>query len=330
MAGAAAKDITMVTVESQRAGIISSFVTTKDGIQAKGTDEKHIQYINQLITSQDRVKQMGEQPATIVSLNPYPLIVNGPLFDGLKVLPVPDGKAYSALVIRDVKYEVNTGLDHAHSPVEFWPIQIAQEFENQYRDKGGVFIIRGNLEKNPELAHTADFNTKFEAAFEELIQYAFRMKTAADVEWARPNRSGRSNVHAQHRIMVRLLYKSKRIPKLPEWEDVLISPEDIIAECPACKSELKKGAYMCGTCGRISDPAAAFRDGAIKETDQSLERLTRAEVEELGVGAFVAETADEAKERRSKGLAKPLSIFERNQIAAQEREHAATAKKGKE
>jgi hypothetical protein len=309
--------VPMPSIDQQRKTAVSTFENTPSGLKQKGGDPKHVDYINKLLSSQQRISQIGRQPVTIVNLNPYTLMVCHPLFDGITVKAVKAGDEFSALVIKDVKYEVDTGLDHNHSPIEHWPIALAEEFINQYRDKGGVFLLKGNLEDNPELANTAEFKAKHAAALDQLYIHAFQMKVSADAEWNRPNRSGRSNIHAQHRMLARILFDAKKIAKLPDWEDALIATDDIQPDCPSCKSELKKGAYMCGTCGRISDPIAAFKDGRISETDVCLERLTRAEVIALGVSAFVAETSDEGPARLKAGKAKPLSQFEINQMAAQ-------------
>lgn len=316
----------MPSIDVQRKTAVSTFENTPSGLKNKSNDAKQVDFINKLVSSQARIAQIGQQPVTIINLNPYTLMVCHPLFDGLTVQAIKDGNEFSALVIKDVKYEVDTGLDHNHTPIEFWPISLANEFENQYRDKGGVFFLKGDIEKNPELANTSEFKAKYAAALEQLYIYAFKMKVSADAEWNRPNRSGRSNIHAQHRMMVRILYRAKKIAKLPDWEDALIASDDIMPDCPSCKSELKRGAYMCGTCGRISDPIAAFKDGRITENDVCLERLTRAQVESLGVSAFVAETSDEAPARLKAGEPKPLSVFEHKQILARENEEKRSAK----
>lgn len=320
----------MPSLEVQRRSATAVFEVAKGELKTKGNDPKQVDYINKLLSSQQRISQIGEQPVSIVNLNPYRLMVMGPLFDGIIVKDNKEGDDFSALVIKDVKYEVDTGTDHNHSPIEYWPIQIADEFLNQYRDKGGVFTIKGDLEKNPELRNTAEFRQKFAEATESLYQYAFKMKVAGDAEWARPNRSGRTNVHAQHRMMAQILFRAKRIAKLPEWMDTLIAPENVMPDCPSCKAELKQGAYQCAACGRISDPIAAFKDGRITENDTCWERLTRAQVEAAGVSAYVAETVDEAPARLKAGDPKPLSLFERKMIAAQEKEQkAAEAKAAK-
>jgi hypothetical protein len=311
-----------LTIEQQRENITGNFTRTNDGV-FKSPDPKMAEYYSKLVNSQQRVSSIwaiGEQSATIINLNPYDLVVNNPLFDGLKVKACQDGRPYSAFVIRDVKYQTNTGLDNNWSPEEFWPIQLAQEFERQYQEKGGVFIISGNLEKNPELANTADFIAKKSEAMEALFRHAFSMKQEGDKLWLDPNK--KSTILSTHRQMAALLFNAKKIARLPDWIDLMVSTEEIIAGCPSCGTEPKKGASQCAVCAFTLDPAAAFRLGTIPETHQSLERLTRAQVKELGVSAYVAETVDELPKRLEAGLAKPLSLFEHNQIVARDQEIA--------
>lgn len=323
-----------ISVQEQRNSIVSSGLMADPLNPPKGVDPKHVDYLAKLIASQQRAQQVGLQPVTIVNLNPYRLVVCNPLWDGLEVEANKPNEAYSALVITNIKYTVNTGVDKNYSPEEFWPIQLAEEYINQYRDKGGVFIIRGDLQKNPEIAYTQEFKDKLATAKEELYRFAFKMKTAGDAEWNRPNRSGRSNIHAQHRLMAQILLDAKRLAKAPEWMDSLIAVEDVLPTCSVCQADLKKGTLMCPTCFYVVDPAGAFKAGAIQEENLAFERLTRAEVVALGISAYVAETSDEVQARRAAGDPKPLSLFERKQMAARagevEEEAKPAGKKAKE
>jgi hypothetical protein len=61
-------------------------------------------------------------------------------------------------------------------------------------------------------------------------------------------------------------------------------------------------------CGYIIDPRRAYEIQAIGEDDLSLERLTRADVTEMGITDYVAETIDEKRSRLEIGAPKPLSI----------------------
>ena len=323
-----------LTAEQQRAeqqrASFASWAEAPDPLQKRGSaaTPQQVEYFNQLISSQQRISMMQEQPVTVVNLNPYDLMVLHPLFDGLKVKANKEGDAFSALVIKTVKYQVNQGLDRNHTPVEFWPIQMAAEFSARYAEKGGVFHINGNLEKNPELQHTAEFKRLFKQAEESLISYCRKLKAAADNEWATPNRAGQRNIHFPHRQAARILLAKRLLSKVPEWMDGDVSrEEDVVPDCPICKAEPKKGALVCPNCHYCLNPRGAFLAGIIPETDAALERLTRKDVEALGVSAFVAETADEKPKRLAAKLPKPQSEFEREQQAKLDAE-IAPAKKG--
>lgn len=295
---------------------------TKGAAQAR--DPKEIEFFGKLIQSQQRIKMIGDQPVTIVNLNPYDLVVNHPLFDKIKVKAVQDGHDYSAHVINEVDYQISLGIDKDKTPIEFWPVQIAQEFNTQYAEKGGVFFIKGDLKKNPELERTEEFQTLKAKAREQLFVWCMKMKREADNEWNSPNRQGARNIHSPHRLAAKILVAHKRLAKLPEWMDLMPQADDIVPDCPICMAEQKKkGAILCASCGYVLDPFNGFKRGIVKETDMALERLTRAQVDELGVSAFVAETVDEAPKRLVAGKPKPQSKFEKQQQTALDKENPA-------
>jgi hypothetical protein len=321
----AVQTIQMPSIEAQRANV-ATWSSAPDPLRKRGTDPKQIEYLNRLVLSEQRIAAVGEQPVTVVNLNPYFLMVNHPMFDGIKVAPCQDGKLYSALVIRSVLHVVDTGLDHNHKPEEFWPIQLGNEFVFQYREKGGVFLIKGNIEKHPELEQTEEFKTKYHEAREALFEYCFTLKRAADNEWNTPQRSGARNIHESHRQAARILVAQKKIVKLPEWVDVLVATEDVQPECPRCQADTKKSQPLCVACGFVLDPAIAFERGLIDEFNSALERLTREQVAALSISAYVAETVDERPVRLKAGKPKPLSHYERQMQTQAEAEQALAHK----
>ena len=277
--------------------------------RAKGATPQEVQYLAKLLSTEQRISMMPNMPVTIVNLNPFDLVVLHPLFDGLTVKANKGDEAYSALVIRNVKFQVDQGLDRNHTPVEFWPIQLATEFSTRYAEKGGVFHINGDLEKNPELAHTEEFHRLFKKSDEALVRFCRQLKQTADGEWNSPNHSGARNIHPPHRMAAKMLKQRGLIKELPAWMSGDIDVVDKTDDCPVCMAHTKKGQLKC-QCSYVLVPFAAFKAQAIDEYDQSLERLTRAQVKELGVSAYVAETADERPKRLEAGEAKPYSLFE--------------------
>ena len=83
-----------------------------------------------------------------------------------------------------------------------------------------------------------------------------------------------------------------------------------IPTCPKCQKPSEPGAPSCTNagCGYIIDPRKAYEISAIGEDHLSLERLTRADVKEMGISDYVAETVDEKHDRLMAGLPKPLSL----------------------
>lgn len=286
-------------------------VSENDAVaQFKPDSARQAAYMSKLISSQTRINMMPKMPVTLVNLNPYELMVLHPLFSGMKVNARREGDQYSALVIRDVRYEVNTGIDHNWSPEEYWPVQLASEFCTQYAQKGGVFKINGDLEQNPEIALTKEFKKLELDAEAQLIIYARQMKRVGDNEWNTPSHQGVKNILPVHRMMAKFLYSKRLIKGLPDWMDDAVEMHALVPVCPSCKIEPKAGATICGNCSRVLDPAMALKNGDIDENHLCLERLTRAQVVELGISNYVAETSDEVGNRRTSGAPKPVSKFE--------------------
>ena len=163
-------------------------------------------------------------------------------------------------------------------------------------------------------------------AHEEMFAYCLRMKRQADGEWNTPQRAGARNIHESHRQAVRILLLYKKIAKEPEWMDTMVATEEIQPDCPRCMAEIKKGQPLCVACGEVINPVIALEKNLIDEHHISLERLTRADVEALGISAFVAETADERPNRLKEGKPKPLSQFELRQQRALAEEKALSEK----
>ena len=283
--------------------------------RAKGATPQEISYLAKLSASEQRIAMMPKMPFTVVNLNPYPLVVLGPLFDGLTVKANQTGKRFNALVISEVKYEIDTGLDRNHTPIEFWPVQLATEFVTRYEQKGGVFCISGDLSEHPELENTAEFKRLYDKADSRLVVYCRQLKKNADGEWNSPNHANARNIHPPHRQAARILHDRGLLTELPPWMSGDIEISDVTADCPSCRAKTKKDQAVC-SCQFILDPYQAFMLGAIDEFHAALERLTRKQVEELNVSAYVAETLDERPARLKEGKAKPFSKFEVQQQAA--------------
>lgn len=246
--------------------------------------------------------------ATVISYLPIELRSDScldPLRDA-RVPAVKDGDTHSFLVFKNPHLEAaRVGPDAPLACFDYQPIMLAKEFEQVYAGQGGVLAFIGKPEdvENPKWEHSE----AWEAAKKRAITYMESMYREARQYW---DQKLHYAVREPHRACIRRLYHLGFIKELPAELD---KQRDTAVEYPVCgKCQLRQDsphAIQCQRvgCGWIIDPGRAYKNNVIAEDDLSLERLTRAEVKELGISAYVAETADEKPVRLSMGLGKPKS-----------------------
>lgn len=269
------------------------------------------QYANAFMAMKQRHEATGIQAATILNFLPIPLVVNSPM-EELKVrippAPLPEeGKdAFSFHVWSEPAIVVKDMGENLRTPIDYMPVQLAKAFLDEYREFGGVVMFRGI--PDAETLSRPDVREAIEAAKEAMVQWMLKKVEEANGQWNTPNNSGVRNIVTLHRWCAQRLYDLGIIDELPEWITPSKKLKDVAAKCPVCQTIPKPGAVECLACHYILDPVTAFLKNIINEEDASLERLTRKQVEDLGISAYVAETADEKPERLKRGDPKPLSL----------------------
>ncbi len=203
------------------------------------------------------------------------------------------------------------------TPWDVHPIQMADAFVEEYRSFGGVVEILGSLDGYDPMADPL-IRPSIDAARERMYAWAQGVVRDAESLWNSQGGAQKNAIVDHHRACAQILFDTGRLGKLPEWMRLEPSAHELAKPCPVCRVTPKKGAALCVSqgCNYVLDPAAAFHLGMIDETSPVLERLTRLEVEELGISGFVAETADEKPARLKLGVPKPLSAFERSSLDA--------------
>lgn len=287
-----------------------------DASQIKGADETENNYFRDLLSLQNRKRVMGIEPATVLNMNPYPLMINSPLFHGLVVPACPYGQPFTSLVIDEPRYEVKQ-TSSGTSPVDFDPYFLAREFDNQYSDAGGVVVLRGSIKEHPEMVENETIKEMLVESRSRAIATARRLKQEADGEWNTPTKGSRT-ITDTHRNAAHVLFHARLIKDLPPWISASRDPSTIVEKCPICFVEPAMGAIVCKECQYVLDPAAAFKRGVIKEDSDALIRLTRKQLKELHLTqTHVPETLDE-RDARLKAAAEE-----------EELEEATKPKKGK-
>jgi hypothetical protein len=266
------------------------------------------------------------KPVTVINLLPIPLVINSVMQElKVRIDPCSRGEDFSFHTWDKPAIEVLYTGEGGNMPYDFMPLTIARAYEKEYRDYGGVCILQG--EPTPEILALPKVKQQFEEARKRMQTWMVSMIEKANGMWNTLNHVGQGGIGDIHRECAHYLFETGVITALPPWVTTVRSPEQVAKACARCGTVPNHGASICVACQNVIDPAKAFTDGFITEEDASLERLTRAEVIDLGISAFVAETSDEAPERRAAGLPKPKSLAQKNAEKAEDRRVAAAAKK---
>jgi hypothetical protein len=263
-----------------------------------------------------RLKAIGVSTATVFNFLPWILRSDSLLGPSkvARIMPPKDSEDYGVYVF-DAPY-IEPGRRGADSPLlatEWHPIQMAQEFS---KINVGVFSFMGIPQdaKNPDW-----LNRKSTEEQHGGLTYGAAMELAsqAAIRWMQEQLRHGNERHQLNlpttlpqKASARRLYHLGAIEALPLWVEIQRDVMIKITKCPNCQKPCEPGAASCTTpnCAYIINPRKAFEIGAIAEDHLSLERLTRAEVTEMGISDYVAETIDEKKFRvEIKGM-KPISI----------------------
>ena len=276
-------------------------------------------YESRMASLKQRVQATGIQPATVVNFLPFVINVNAPATVYRGGVPAAEGAARYATRT----WEGWEGLDiHVieqgevgRTPQEFYPIQTAKVFEREYGG-GGVVALPFALDviEDPDEARIKRRELKGQSIAEILDDHAEKavkfMSALVDRAEAMAADDNVAGIRKTHRMCAVRLHALGILAHLPSYCVARQQLRDVAQPCPDCGQIPKgKNAVRCLTpnCGFILDPAEAYRRGVIDENDAALERLTRTEVEDLGVTEYVAETADEKPKRIKRGDPKPPS-----------------------
>jgi hypothetical protein len=323
MARAATPKLPEYSIEEQRA--ITQSQIAKPG-EAPGRPQDPL-FRQRSATMQRRLAHSRTQPATLINCLPEPLAVNSCMPDLSRRIPsckLNDEFTAYCWAAPVVEVIMSEGV---RTPIDYVPRQMAEEFEREYTGEngpGGVMIFDGTIE---EFLDAKENDPETKQRFADCVERAVvRMTTRyidANNSWNTPNHQLSANITHIHRDAASRLKHLGRLPENvePEWMDLKTQQQNVSKPCPVCRTVPRPGAIICttGSCNYVFDVAAAFEARLIDENSPLLERLTRAEVERLGVSAFVAETTDEIEARLRKGKTKPLSLVAQQQLREMQR-----------
>jgi hypothetical protein len=276
-----------------------------------------------------RLRSTHITPVTIINTLPFRLAVNSvipALQQGVTACPMD--KEYSYFTWMDPVIEVSV-QEGQKIPLDYNPLMMAEEYLREYRTIGGVLLFEGTVEEfAEEISHPQSATRKaFEEADAQGLEWQLTRVRQANDYWNTPDHRMASNITELHRACAsRCMLRGRLGNTKPEWMDITRAVQEVNPICPACSSP-QAGAdpARCKVCMHVINPAKAFVIGDIDEKNIALERLTRAQVEEMGISDFVAETIDEKPDRLRRGEEKPLSRFEYRKQAEERAAYAQIA-----
>jgi len=317
------------TVAEQRA--ITQAQIAKPG-EAPGRPQDPM-FQQRFATMMRRIQHTGTAPATLVNFLPVRLMVNSSMPELQRAIPACTLQdKYTAYCWSEPIVEAIMS-EGVRTPIDYVPRQMAEEYVREYTTEGGpggVMIFDGTIEQFAEAIDPTDGDPRILAeareAQEQAIGWMMKRFTEAQNHWNTPQHQMASNITQVHRDCAARLRALGRLgDRDPEWMDIQQSQVAVSQKCPLCKLLAQPDQVVCTNCNYIFDVKAAFAHKLIDENSLLLEKLTRKEVEELGISAFVAETADEAPERLKRGHARPMSKAQQSQFAAMQQQQLNSA-----
>lgn len=277
------------------------------------------QYERNRASVQSRLNQVGVAWATVVTWLPVVLHTDSLLIPSAqsngKIGPPKDSEDFATYTFRDAFIEPGRrGADSPLLATDWHPIQMANEFPKLYPQ--GVISFRGIPADLVDPKWLAKVSTEEGHAGQTYGQVMEGARKAA-VAWMQEHlRYGNERDRQKQeptlpqKASARRLLHLGYIKQMPSWVEKQFDTAIKPPVCAKCQKPSEPNAPSCTNagCGYIIDPRKAYEISAIGEDHQSLERLTRADVKEMGISDYVAETIDEKPSRLSAGLPKPVSL----------------------
>ena len=237
--------------------------------------------------------QLGPRPASVINLHPFPLKPQGIHNQDIQVPACPLGVAYKQYVIESYAMDIaDRGGRFTPRPVT--AIDRAKDvlLQNDAHRRGGVVIYMGDHAPNKKNLDD------IEAARAAMVENYRRLYEEGETEWHRTDKSGRRNISDAMRWAAAYLLHYRLIQKAPEWLTRVREAADVAARCPMCKAEPEKDAVICVKCNYIFKPDVAFELGEITAEHNSLRRLSREKLDELGLTSVVSITDRATKKKK--------------------------------
>lgn len=183
-----------------------------------------------------RLHRQGWEAVTVVSLLPFPLMVNLGELGVITMAGATADNPAPRMVIDKYRMSMRDLGDGNFTPVSVLPSELAKEIEREYGDCGGVFWFHGTGEPAAE---------QIAAAREKMFAWYRRQYQQAVDAWARYHQH--SMLTDRMRDAARALFVAGEVAELPEWVTVTRAQADR-RDCPMCGESIRVSARICHFC----------------------------------------------------------------------------------
>ena len=300
-----------------------------------------------LASVMQRVKALGTVPGVVVSFLPIELRSDSYLYPlKVAVIKPPQGNdPYAIYIFREYFFDYTK--QHVDSPTtafEWPPITMALDFEGtnpqgvftfsfgpQYKGRTPQEVIEDPAwlaMESPEPQHNGrTYGEALEAKRQSALAWMYeKLRIGNETDQIK------QRVDLPSKAAARRLHALGMIQVLPAWvekqRDLGVKPQT----CQQCGKRCEPGAVTCTNMGcggsfgpYVIDPRKAFEIGAITEEHPALERLSRAELKEMGISDYVAESLEEKAARLRQGGIKPRSLSAMRLLEAEDQYKAIDA-----
>lgn len=269
-------------------------------IPVQGRNEEEDEKLAEVRKVHRRMAEAGVIPATIINLLPWEVQGQGRylMYSDMTVPRCPIGQAYEMKVISSYKIDIEDKGGRFGADV-VTPIALVNDIVKQLQaqKRGGLFHYMGD-HKPGENPKTRDVELKaMDKAKKQMVLYMKQKYREAEGFYQQPSRRGLSNITEEHRLSCMWLLHYRFISVQPAWLTASREEGDVPDACPSCGDEAG-GGFACGKCGYIFDPMAAYEAEEIGDDHQSLRRLSREQLDSLGLDYVL--TKDEFRAARRK------------------------------
>lgn len=291
------------TIENQIASSLPSGIKQEEVLlRVQGRNEEEDEKLNEVRKVHKQMAEIGTIPATVVNLLPWAVQANGRylMYPDMTVPECPIGQPFERLVIRNYKIDIEDKAGRFGAAV-ITPIALANDIVGQLEpmDRGGLFQYMGDHlpgehpdnRFDPEMKKTVLCKRSLEElsaldkAKKAMVKNFRRMYREAEGFFQQPARKALQNITENHRRAAQWLFHYRLISTLPPWVSATAADDQgLIPDlCTRCGADISEAGFACPECNFIMDAFGAYQAGEIEEEHHAMRRLSREQLDVLGL-----------------------------------------------